>query len=887
MTKRFSLFPWRSRTEIARDVDAELAFHLEMRVNELVAGGLAADEARRRAQEEFGDIEFTRKYCRRVDERTDRETRTADRLGEWRQDVRYAWRTLWRSPGFTIVSLITLALAIGANTAIFSVTEAVLLRPLPFGNPGALVVMRENWPGHPNQDTPTTPPNYVDYRTGQRSFTDMAAFTWGHPGTWQPENADPVGITTLPVSASLFSVLQVPALMGRTFATGDDTPGSDVKAVISYAFWQRAFSGDRAAVGRHFMVNGLSYELLGVMPRGFTFGYNEDLWLPLDLSSDLANPTITRKQHWINVVARLRPGVSIDAARADLLAIAHRLAEQYPAADSGRMAVLTPLHDQATRNLKQALLLLLGGAVMVLLIACANLANLTLSRTTGRRREMAVRAALGAGRGRLVRQLLIESILLSLIGGALGVGLATVGTRLLLALNPNMLTEWFKVGIDGGVLLFSVVLSIGTGILFGVIPALDASRADLNSSLRDGGRGASGGRSGSQVRRALVVAQVGLAVVLLVGAGLLIRSFGELTRVHLGFNESHVLTAQLRASGQRYDSATAVNTLFDGVLDGIRGAPGVIAVGAATKLPTQGRVGSSLRVVGEPMDESNLPDVGYVSVRGDYFKAMGIALKAGRDYGPADAPGAPKTVLINESAAHAFFPKGDAIGRQIRIGPNPNGTPMEVIGIVADLRDEELDLPTKPMLYANHRQEAWDLTMNIVVRTTGDPMAAVPLLRHAVKAADPSLSLRNIQSMEEVVGAGLAARRFALGLIACFAVVALLLAAVGIYGVLAFMVTSRTREFGVRLALGATTGSVLRLVVRQGMEWSLLGLAFGIAAAIAGGRVLAGSLYKVAAIDAVTYVSVAGGLLVVVVAACLIPAARATRVDPIASMRAE
>ena len=887
MTRRFSLFPWRSRTEIARDVDTELAFHLEMRVNELVAGGLAADEARRRAQDEFGDIEFTRKYCRSVDERTDRHTRSTDRLGAWLQDVRYAVRTLRKSPGFTAVALITLMLAIGANTAIFSVTEGVLLRPLPFGDPGSLVLMRESWPGHPGDDLPTTPPNYVDYRAQQHSFAGMAIFTYAQPGTWQPVGADPVSVTALPVSASFFGVLAVPALVGRTFAATEDAPGNDLKAVISYRFWQSALGGDRAAIGRHFLVNGRSYELIGVMPSSFTFGYNEDLWLPVDISDDLARPAITRKQHWINTINRLKPGTSIDAARADLSTISQRLALQYPAADSGHVALLTLIHERATKELKQSLLLLVAGAAMVLLIACANLANLTLSRTAGRRREMAVRAALGAGRARLVRQLLIESVLLATVGGGLGVGLAALGTRLLLALNPGVLASWFTVGVDRGVLLFSLGLSIGTGVLFGIIPAFDASRTDLTTSLRDGGRGATGGRGGVRMRRTLVALQVGLAVVLLVGAGLLVRTFGELTRMQLGFNPSHVLTAQLRASGERYDSAAAVNTLFDGVIGGLRDAPGVVAVGAATALPTQGRTGASLRVVGEPTDENNLPDIGYIAVRGDYFQAMGIALKAGRIYGPADAPGAPKTVILNESAARAFFPKGDAIGRQIRIGPDPKGEPMQVIGIVGDLRDEQLDVPIKPVMYANHRQEAWDLTMHVVVRTLGDPMAVAPLLQRAVKLADPSLPLRRITSMAEVVGAGLATRRFALGLISCFALVALLLAAVGIYGVLAYMVASRTREFGVRLALGGTAGSVLRLVLRQGLEWSLLGLAMGIAGAAAGARVLAGSLYNVSTIDLTTYAVVTAGLLVVVIAACLIPAARAVRVDPITSMRAE
>jgi putative ABC transport system permease protein len=435
--------------------------------------------------------------------------------------------------------------------------------------------------------------------------------------------------------------------------------------------------------------------------------------------------------------------------------------------------------------------------------------------------------------------------------------------------------------------VFSLALAIGTGIAFGIVPALDAARSDLNASLREGGRGASGGRGGMRTRRTLVVTQISLAVMLLIGAGLLLRSFAELTRVRLGFDPSHVLTAQLRAAGDVYDSAAAVNRLFDGVLDGIRGTPGILTVGGATLLPTQGRVGTSARVEGEPVDEANLPDLGYVAVRGDYFQAMKIPLKAGRNYTVSDAVGAPKVAILNETGARLLFPHGDAIGHRIRIGPNPNSEPMQIIGIVGDVRDERLDIPTGAMLYANHRQEAWDQTLNIVVRTSGAPETAITALRRSLRAADPSLALRDIQTMEQVVGSSLASRRFALGLIWCFAAIALLLAAVGIHGVLAYTVTSRTREFGVRLALGATTGSVLRLVLRQGITWSLAGLAVGIAGAIAGGRLLAGSLYRVSVIDGATYGAVAAGLLLIVVAACLIPGARATRVDPAASMRAE
>lgn len=887
MKRRFSLFPWRSRSEISRDVDNELAFHLEMRTAELVRDGLDPASARARATVEFGDIEFTRAYCRGLDSRADRATRIADRVASWRQDLQYAWRSLRRAPGFAAVSLVTLALAIGANTAIFSVTRAVLIKPLPFGDPDALVMMTENWPGRPGARTPTSPPNFVDYRAQQHTFTDIAAMGRPRSATWRPDVGDPVDVKSLPVTASFFSVLQVQPILGHTFVSGDDTPGNDLKTVISYRFWRSSLGGDPQAAGRRITLNGRQYEVIGVMPAGFTFGYDEEMWLPLDLSDELARAETTRKQHWIHPVGRLKPGVSIDAALADLQTISHRLALQYPQADSARLALLQPLRDVMAGELSKALLLLFGGAGLVLLIACANLANLTLARTSGRRREMAVRAALGAGRGRLVRQLLLESLLLAGVGGAIGVGVGAIATRVLLALNPSAVPSMFTIGIDARVLLFSAALSIGTGILFGLVPAFDAARADLNASLRDGGRSASGGRAGTRARRSLVIAQIGLAVVLLVGAGLLLRSFAELTRVRLGFDPSHVLTAQFRATGDRYDSTAAVNRLFDGMIDGVRRSPGIIAVGGATYLPTQGRVGTALRIDGAPTNEGSLPDLGYVAIRGDYFKAMGIRLKAGREYSVADAEGAPKVAIINETAARRFFPRGDAIGRRIRIGPNPNGTPMEIIGIVGDLRDERIDVATEPMLYANHRQEAWDVSLTIVARTAGDPVGAIGAFRRSARAADPSLALREIKSLESVVGSSLASRRFALGLIWCFAAVALALAAIGIYGVLAYMVSSRTRELGIRLALGATAGSVLTLVVRQGVVWALIGLALGIAGAAAAAQLLAGSLYNVTPLDTLTYVAVATSLLVVVIVACMIPGARATRVDPIASMRAE
>ena len=563
---RLPQVPSRSRSAIGRDVDAELSFHLDMRVNELRARGLDAQDAQRQAREEFGDIELTRAYCRAVDARADREVRIAEWLAEWQQDAMYAIRTLRRSGGFAAVSLLTLALAIGANTAIFTVAQAVLLKPLPYGAPGSLYRVFESWPSNPGQQLPMAPANFADYRAQQRAFTDIGALAGMSPVTWQPEHADPESLTGMQVGANVFRILQVSALRGRTFAPGEDTPGNDDKVVISYPFWRRALGGDPSAVGRKMTIGGRPHEIIGVMPPGFTLGLDEDLWMPLDIDEALADAVRSRKQHWVQAIGRLRPGISEERALADLTLIARRLARAYPEADSGRGAVMRPMRDIMIGNLRPAVLLLQGAAAMVLLIACANVANLTLSRTMGRRRELAVRAALGAGRARLMRQLVTESVLLSVAGGALGVALAAAGTRMLLALNPGTIPSMFVAGVDGRVLLFSLLLSIATGVAFGVLPALDAARADIHDSIKDGGRGSSVGRSGERARRALVVAQVAMALMLLVGAGLLIRSFSELTRVRFGFDPDHVLTAQLRAAGARYDSSFQVNRFYDGVL---------------------------------------------------------------------------------------------------------------------------------------------------------------------------------------------------------------------------------------------------------------------------------------------------------------------------------
>ena len=881
---RFLHLPWRSRARIDRDIDAELSFHLEMRVAELTAQGMSAGDAERRAREEFGDLEFTRRYCRTMDESTDRTARIADHIADWRQDARYAVRTLRRNAGFAAASLLTLALALGANTAIFTVARAVLLKPLPYGRPESLVALYEGRVASPSERFPFSPANFFDLRSQQRSFTGIAAYN-GASFTWLPKDGDPQFLVASAVTANMFGVLGVRALHGRTFAAGDEAPGRDRRVVLSYGFWQRALGGSAGVVGDRMTLSGRTYDIIGIMPRDVTLGANEDLWVPLDLSDAMADAVRARKQHYLRVVARLSPGATLGSAGADVRAIARRLGTQYPEANTGLVAFAVPLHEAMTGKLQPALWLLQGAAAMVLLIACANIANLTLSRTMGRRREMALRAALGAGRGRLVRQLLAESLLLAFVGGALGVGVAVIATRTLLALNPDTLPPMFRVGIDGRVVLFSLVLSAGIGMLVGLVPALHVARVAPHDSLTEGERGTGEGRRGEHVRRALVVAQVGLAVMLLIGAGLLVRSFRELTRVSLGFDPERVLTAQLRAGGERYDSAAAVNRFYDRVLDEIARAPNVIAAGGVTILPTRGSVGSGVRVEGEPVDETNIPEIRYLAVRGDFFKALHIPLKAGREYDASDEADGPKTVIINEAAERRFFPGGDAIGRRIRIGPDPNGAPMTIIGVAGDIREEGLDVPAAPTLYANHRQETWERSLAVVIRTAGDPAAATSILRRAVKSADPTLAIRDVRTLEDVIGSSLASRRFALGLVSSFAGIALLLAAVGIYGVLAYGVASRTREFGVRLALGATQRSVLMLVLRTGLGWSLAGVVVGVGGALASGRLLNRMLYGVRPLDPTTYIAVVVGLLVVVAVACLVPSVRATRVDPLASIR--
>ncbi len=885
--RRLFRFPGRSGTSIARDVDDELSFHFDMRIAELRSSGLSEDAAQQQARTEFGDLEFTRSYCRNQDESAARDDRRADLFAEWRQDVLYAVRTLRRSPSFATVSLLTLAIAIGANTAVFAVSRSVLLQPLPYNDANSLYRIGSTAPAHPNEDQPLSPADFADIAKAQTVFTDVGAISQPTQLIWRPASGDPKSLTARVVGANIFSVLGTPALLGRTLVASDGAPGNDSRVLLSYTAWQRDFGGDPGVVGRSIRLDGSSYLVVGVMPRGFLIGQNEEMWIPFDETTTIADVTRARKQHYIYAVGRLKPGVTQARALADVRLIAAQLARQYPEADSARSASIHPLRDIITGNLRPALLLLQAAAALVLLIACANLANLALSRTMGRRRELATRAALGARRSRLLQQLVTESLVLSVAGGVIGIALAIVGTRWLLSLNPMTLPPVFDVTVNGGVLAFSVVVSLVTGIIFGLPPALGASGGNLQDSLKEGGRGTSGGRASGAARRALVVAQIALALMLLVGAGLLMRSFSQLSHVTLGYDADGVVVADLNVAGDQYNDSTRVNALYKGVIDQLSRTPGITAVGAVSNLPTQGTASTSLRIEGQQNDEARLPDLTFLDINGNFFKAMHIPIIAGRAYDASDSPDRPETAIINQTAAKRFFPNGDAIGHRISIGPNPNGTPMTIVGVAGDIHSGTPDTPVTPTLYANHRKESWMHSLSLVVRTSMSTTGAEALIRRAVREQDPTLAVSNVQPLNDVIGSSLGSRRFALRLAMSFALIALVLAAVGIYGVLAYTVASRTREFGIRIALGASSRRVMSLVVGQALATSLAGIAIGLGGAVLGARVLDGMLFGVTALDAGTYAVVVMLLLAVAVAACAVPAWRATQVDPLVSMRAE
>jgi putative ABC transport system permease protein len=786
---------------------------------------------------------------------------------------------LLKNPGFAVIAVIALALGIGANAAIFSVVNAVLLRSLPYDDPDRLIVLRENKiPQFP--EFSVSPGNFLDWQKQNTVFEKLAAirgFSYNLVGTGEPER-----LRGARISAGLFEMLGVKPAQGRTFLAEEDQPGRDSVVILSNSLWQRRFGADPNILGRALTLNASTYTVIGVMPPDFQFPDREtELFTPVAFDAKQAEQ---HGAHYISVVGRLKPGVGLEQAQTEMSAIAARLSQQYPDSNAGWGVSLFRMQEYESRDIKQALLVLLGAVALVLLIACANVANLLLARATARAREIAIRTALGASRWRVIRQLLTESILLALVGGGLGLLLAVWGMDLLLALAPEDLPRVKNGALDARVLGFTILITLLTGIVFGLVPALQSSRPNLNETLKEGGRGTTGGHH--RVRGALVVTEVALAMMLLIGAGLLIRSFYRLQQVDPGFNPKNALAVTVSLPAKKYAEEEQQAAFFTQLIEKVSGLPGVVAVGATQSLPIQGDYVLGFNIQGRPPDApGEEPSTNYYAVSPDYFKAMGIPLLRGRLFTERDKKDTPRVAIINETMAKKFFPGEDPIGKGINVTNGPERF-REIVGIVADVKQYGLDRPTTAQTYEPYLQTPFS-GMTLIVRTEGNPTALNAGVRGQVLSIDKDQPVSRSRTLEEVIAESVAKQRFAMMLLGIFAVVALILAAVGLYGVMSYSVTQRTHEIGIRMALGAQQKDVLKLVVGQGMILALIGVGVGLLASLALTSVMRTLLFGITATDPLTFLAIPLLLAVVALAASLMPARRAMKVDPMIALRYE
>jgi putative ABC transport system permease protein len=806
------------------------------------------------------------------------------------KDIRYGLRGLWKRPGFTAVAVITLALGIGANAAIFSVVNAVLLRPLPFQDPDRLVIVWEDaaFAGFP-RNTPA-PGNYLDWKSQAQSFADMAAT---HETSMNlTGDGEPQRVATRDVTANFFPVLGVQPLIGRGFLPEEDQPQANRVVVLSYPLWQGRYGGNPDILNRTILLDGEKYTVVGVMPAGFQWIDTQDeLWVPFRLSAeDWSN----RRSHYLTVVARLQPGVTMDQAQTEMNTVMGRIARDYPreTMDGKLGAIVMPLHEQLAGDARRPLLVLLVAVAFVLLIACANIASLLLARAAGRRREIAVRTALGASRMRVVRQLLTESLLLSIMGGGAGLLLAFWSFGFFESLVPEGMKQSTTLRLDATVLLFSFLVSIVTGIVFGLIPATQSARVDLNESLKQsGGRSAAG--AGSRLRSGMIVFEVSLSLVLLVGAVLLIQTLFQLFHQYSVLAPEKVLTVRTVLPRSKYDDAQKRVAFYENVLQRVKSTPGVVAVGYSTSVPLAWKGGTSgffLEGMTDPIPGLTY-DANHRQVSAEYLQAMGIPLRQGRYFDAHDNEHALPVAIINETMARDYWPNVDPVGRRFKPGDPTDDIPwFTIVGIVSDVRQMGIDAPVKAEMYLPYRQIDgfdWYIPRDLALRTDGDPESLTGAVRQAVRAADPDQPISNIATMGEVLGQEAAQRRLGMILLTAFAVLALLLASLGIYGVLAYFVAQHRNEIGVRLALGATPARILLLVLRKGMGLTLLGVAIGLAASFVLTRLLTSLLFGVQAVDPLTFAVVPLLLAVVALLACWIPARRAAKVDPMVALRYE
>jgi putative ABC transport system permease protein len=873
----------RQRETVINDIDREMRSHLELQVEANIRAGMSPDEARKQAMRSFGNVN------RAVDAAYD--VKGGGLLETLTQDVRYGVRMLARHKAFTGVAVLTLALGIGANTAIFSVVNELLLRPLPYRDAERIVMLWEVSPGGRRQNS-TSRANFRAWRAQSTSYENVAAFTdqrFNLTGDGEPEE-----LSVQMATPELFKVLGVDPLLGRTFLPEDGEMRSAV-AVLSYGLWQRRFGGQTGVIGQPVTLNGIKFIVIGVMPADFQFhikqrsgtGRPAELWTILPM---LVAPGANERGRFLSVVGRLKEGMTVDHAGAELRTIEARLSDEVPQFNKDYSAEVLPLREQFFGNVRRPLWLMLGAVGFVLLIACANVANLLLSLATSREKEIAVRAALGARRARIVRQLLTESLLLALLGSALGLGFAWLGIKALMLISPKDLVSFQSVSLNITVLLWTLGVSILTGIIFGLAPALHISRLNLNDSLKEGGKSESGQASGSRrLRSALVVSEIALAVVLLASAGLLIKSFIRLQQVDRGFTTDNILTMVVRLPDAKYPQDPQLVAFFNQALEKIRQLPGVRSAGMVNHLPLYGGLGSStgFKILGRPEPApGHEPGTDVRVVDSEYFPAMGIPLLRGRNFTEAELKEPRQKILINDALARKYFASEDPIGQRLDVAMFEKPTPAEIIGVVGNVRYDSLVDESPPAVYFPHPDLAYSF-MTLVVRTDGDPAAIAPAIQREIRTLDPNQPVSDVRTMNQVMSEWVSRSRFNTLLLGLFAGLATLLSAVGIFGVMNYSVALRTRELGLRLAIGAQPRQVLLLVLKQGFVLTIVGVVLGLAAAFALTRLLSGLLFGVGAVDATTFATISLLLVVVSLLACYLPARRAMRIDPLKALRYE
>jgi predicted permease len=886
------------RDRFDRELEEEMRFHLEMKAEENLAAGLSKEEARYAARRQFGNQTLLQEVSHDM-----WSFRALEALA---QDLRYGLRMMIKNPGFTAVAALTLALGIGANTAIFSVVNGVLLRPLPYEEPDRLTLLTEY--GAESGEMAVSYLNFVDWRAQNRVFEKIGVYkreNYNLTGAGEPER-----LLVAQMSADVFAALRVKATLGRVYTNDEDKPGGNPVVVLSHGLWQRRFGGDASVVGRALTLNDRSYTVVGVMPQGFHFPTRVEMWTPVGPLSDQETWKMRGNHPGLYALARLKPGVTLEQARADMKNVTAALEKQYPDTNQGTGAMITPLLENYVSDVRRALYVLLGAVGFVLLIACANVASLTLARDSARQKEIAVRVALGAGRWRIARQLLTESALLALIGGGLGLPLAQWGVAAILAISPEgAIPRVSEIGIDSSALFFTAAVSILTGIVFGLAPALQASHPDMQEALKETGRGVTGRRR--WLRSAMVVTEIALTLVLLLGAGLMIRSFFRLRQVDPGFATENTLSFTISLPERNYPDAEPDKRInfFNQVKEKIAVLPGVQSVGLSSGLPLgANHWWESFTIAGQPdPPPSQTPKMEVCVADIGYFETLRIPLLRGRWFNerdnrahlkPEDLKGKTpiqqfvaglQSIVIDEEFAGRYWPNENPIGRQIRLGRSdgPFANAATVVGVVGRVKMEGLRNNTDlAQGYFPFRQLPFS-AMIFTVRTRLDPEQLIASVRRQAQAVDPNQPIYNVRTLEQLRAESTAPERLNLTLLGVFAAVALALALVGIYGVISWSVTQRTREIGVRMALGARSGDVMRLVVGQGMRLVILGIAMGLAVALPLTRLMAALLFEVRATDPLTFAGAAALLALVALLACWIPARRATKVDPMTALRFE